>query len=115
MSATIRAHPRVFASADYNYSKVEIPEGDFHTNLISARLSYAFSTELYIKGFFQWVDDALLFNDRNQVLQNIILRYTYQLGSDFYLVYTQENLLGTDNDETTNRTFLAKFTYLLRK
>ena len=115
MSATIRAHPKVFASADYNYSKVEIPGGDFHTNLISARLSYAFTTEFYIKGFFQWVDDALLFKDRNQVSQNIILRYIYKLGSDFYLVYNQENLLGTGNDVTTNRTLLAKFTYLLRK
>ena len=111
----MRAHPQVFASADYNYSKVEIPEGDFHTNLISARLSYAFNTELYIKGFFQWVDDALLLDDRNQVSQNIILRYRYQLGADLYLVYNQENLLGTGNGKTTNRTFLAKFTYLLRK
>ena len=115
LSATMRAHPQVFASADYNYSKVEIPEGDFHTNLISARLSYAFNTELYIKGFFQWVDDALLLDDRNQVSQNIILRYRYQLGADLYLVYNQENLLGTGNGKTTNRTFLAKFTYLLRK
>ncbi len=115
VSTTIRAHPRVFASADYNYSKVEIPEGDFHTNLISARLSYAFNTELYIKGFFQWVDDALLLDDRNQVSQNIILRYRYQLGADLYLVYNQENLIGNSNDVTTNRTLLAKFTYLLRK
>jgi hypothetical protein len=115
MSATIRADPKVFASADYNYSKVEIPGGDFHTNLISARLSYAFNTELYIKGFFQWVDDALLLDDRNQVSQNIILRYRYQLGADLYLVYTQENLLGAGNDVTTNRTFLTKLTYLLRK
>ncbi len=114
-STTIRAHPQVFASADYNYSKVELPEGDFHTNLISARLSYAFNTEFYVKGFFQLVDDALLFNDRNQVSQNIILRYIHKLGSDFYLVYNQENLLGSGNDVTINRTLIAKFTYLLRK
>ena len=115
VSTTVLAHPQIFVSGNYSYSKVELPEEDFHTNLISARLSYAFNTKLYIKGFFQWVDDALLFDDRNQVSQNIILRYIYRLGSDFYLVYNQVNLLGTGNDEITNRTLLAKFTYLLRK
>ncbi len=115
VNTTIRAHPRVFASVSYNYNEIDLPEGQFHTNFLATRLSYAFSTDFFIKGFFQWVDDALLFNNRNQVSQNIILRYTYQPGSDFYLVYNQENLLGTGNDEISNRTLLAKFTYLLRK
>ncbi len=115
VSTTIRAHQRVFASAGYDYNEIDLPNGQFHTNFLSARLSYAFSTYFFIKGFFQWVDDALLFDERNQISQNIILRYTYRLGSDLYLVYNQENLLGSGNDVTTNRTLLAKFTFLLRK
>ncbi len=115
LNAVIRAHARVFASMNYNYNEIKLPNGQFHTNKLSTRLSYAFSTELFIKGFFQWTDDALLFEDRDRISQNIVMRYTYKPGSDFYMIYNQENLVGTANEELSNRTLLAKFTYLLRK
>ena len=80
-----------------------------------SRLSYAFSTDLFIKEFFQWNDDAFLFENRDRISENIVLRYTYKPSSDFYMIYNQENLVGTASQELSNRTLLAKFTYLLRK
>lgn len=69
-----------------------------------SRLSYAFSTDLFIKEFFQWNDDAFLFENRDRISENIV-----------FMIYNQENLVGTASQELSNRTLLAKFTYLLRK
>ena len=115
LNAVIRAHARVLASMNYTYNAIKLPNGQFHTNTLSTRLSYAFSTDFFIQGFLQWNDDALLFEGRDRVSQNVVVRYTYNPGSDFYIIYNQENLVGAANKELSNRTLLAKFTYLLRK
>ena len=52
LNAVIRAHARVLASMNYNYNEIKLPNGQFHTNKLSTRLSYAFSTELFYQRIF---------------------------------------------------------------
>jgi hypothetical protein len=115
ISTNIYTMGRIVAQTSYNYNEIKLTEGKFHTNKLTSRIYFTFTTDLYIKGFFQWVNDDLLFENRDRIGQNILVRYTYKPGSDFFLVYNQENLVGMNNGELSNRTFLAKFTYLLRK
>jgi len=61
------------------------------------------------------VNDDLLLEGRDRLSSNIILRYTYRPGSDFYFVVNQEDLVGRNRSVKKNRTVLAKFTYFLRK
>jgi len=107
--------PRFRFQNSYGYSMIDVPGGRFHTNRLSTRILYTFTPDMYIKGYFQWVDDELLLEGRNRVSANILFRYTYSPLSDIYLVYNQENLVGTGQDVIENRTFLAKVTYFLRK
>ena len=114
MGISVKAHPKIQTDLNYKYNRVKLPNGHFHTNNISLRLIYSFSTELFIKGFFQWVDDPLENNGRDQISANIILRYRYNPGSDFYLVFNQENLSDWGRHHLIkNRTVLAKLNFFL--
>lgn len=107
------SHLRLHSSAAFN--RISLPEVDFNTFTISNRIIYAFSTRLFVKAYIQYNSDRLQFDDREKWNVNLLLRYTYRAGSDFYLVYNQEQLLGNSMNEIMNRTFLAKFTYFWRK
>ncbi len=111
----IKAHPKFNANIDINYNLVKLPEGQFHTTAASTRLIYSFSTDFYIKAYLQWYDDKLQNEGKIRFSGNIILRYIYKPGSDFYLVFNQENLRGNGEDILNNRTVMAKMSYFLRK
>ena len=44
------------AYADYSRNDVELPEGDFVTNLLKLRVSYSFTPRLYLQALLQWND-----------------------------------------------------------
>ncbi len=115
ISTNIYAMGRIVAQASYNYNEIKLTDGKFHTKKLTSRIYFTFTTDLYIKGFFQWVNDDLLLENRDRIGQNILVQYTYRPGSDFFLVYNQEKLVGKNNGELSNRTLLAKLTYFLRK
>jgi len=116
LGINVKTHYRFQANINYKYNRVKLPIGDFHTNHLSLRVRYSFSTKLFVKGFFQWVDDPLENNGKDQISANIILRYIYRPGSDFYLVFSQENLSDWGRrHQIRNRTVLAKLDFFLRK
>ncbi len=115
IGSNIQAFGRIIANISYGYNQITLPDGAFHTNRLSARISYLFNPDLYVKAYLQWYDDALLNEGRDRYSGNIIMRYTYSPGSDFYVVINQENLIGPGPDVLQNRTLLAKLTYFLRK
>jgi len=114
LNATISAVSRVLAVFGYNYNDVDLAEGNFHTNAFFSRITVSITPDFFIKGFFQWLDDDLNLLGKDGLSGNVLIRYTYIPGSDFYLVFNQENLLGPGKDTVKNRTVLAKLTYLLR-
>ena len=78
----------------------------FSTNVLSTRLSYSFSTDLFAKAFVQWNDD------RERISNNFLLNYVYRPGSDIYLVYNQTWDTSGETVKTRNWTVLGKVTYL---
>lgn len=115
IDADFKALNRLKVNLDYSYDLIKLPEGEFHTNRLSTRISYSFSPDLYIKAYFQWYNDKLLLEGRDRLSGNIILRYIYTPGSDFYFVLNQESLIGEGNNVVENRTAMLKFDYFLRK
>jgi hypothetical protein len=100
---------------DYGINQIKLPQAEFKTDTISNRLVYAFSTDMFIKAYIQYNSDRLRFSGRVKWNANILFRYIFRPGSDFYLVYNQEQLVGNNNNELTNRTFMAKVVYFWRK
>ena len=113
-STITRIHP-IRLEMNYLHNYVDLPEGNFHTNTLGVRIFYFFSTELYLKAYVQWNDDKLSFDGRERVISNVLLRWIYSPASNLYLVYNDGRLVGPDQTEITNRTFMVKATFFWRK
>ena len=106
---------RLQAQIELNLNHVEMPQGRFDARTFACRLYYYFSTKLYLKAYVQWNDDRLS-NDGDRIsLVNLLFRWTYRPGSDFYIVYNERRLFGASGGEIADRTLMAKATFFWRK
>jgi len=106
---------KLLLNSNYQFNQVSLPNNKFNTFTLSNRIIYAFSTSMYLKAYIQYNSDRLRYYGRVKWNANILFRYIYRPGSDFYIVYNQEQLVGSNNNELTNRTFMAKVVYFWRK
>ena len=117
----VKPTPHLTLEANYDFNKVTLwnarveeegrdpafpPRYAFSTNVMSGRISYSFTTDLFAKLFAQWNDEGEI------VSTNFLLHYIYRPGSDFYLVYTESWDTSEGKVRTDSRTILAKVTYL---
>ena len=100
-----RPNSRFSLEPRYEFNRIRLPLDTFNANLIGVRSTYAFSTNLFVKLFTQWV------NEDNMLSANLLLNYIYQPGSDFYIVINQNYDTGDGQDKRTDTTVLAKMTY----
>ena len=99
----IRPVPELLITGDYNRNLIDLPDGSFTTNTVNSRSIYSFSPDFFMKLFLQW-------NDASDIVRgNFLIRYTYQPGSDLYIVYNQ---LWREN-EIQERSIVAKVVYFL--
>jgi len=117
VNADLKAFSRLLINLNYNYNFVDINPGKFHTNSLSTRISYSFSPDLFVKAYVQWYNDRLspALEGRDRASSNILLRYIYTPGSDFFLVLNQQSLFGPGGTINQNRVVLAKFSYFFRR
>lgn len=88
---------------------VDLPQGDFTTNLISTRVNYTLSPRMFVSGLFQFSSSS------NSLSSNVRLRWEYEAGSDLFVVYSDGRETGLDGFPVLlNRTFAVKFTKLFR-
>ena len=106
---------KLILNSNYRFNKIIFPYADFNTFTLSNRLIYAFSTEAFLKAYIQYNSDRLNYDGAVKWNINILFRYIYKPGSDFYIVYNQEQLVGNNNNELSNRTLMAKVVYFWRK
>jgi len=90
-----------------NHLNLPIPRGKYATNLALARVVYSFTPRLFAKIFVQYNDDDDSFNT------NFLLNWIHRPGSNFYLVYNDQEDIAGRRWRGKNRTLLAKFNYLL--
>jgi len=89
-------------SLRYEKNQVYLPEGAFQTDLIGARLAYAFNPNLFGSVLSQWnsAQEELNFNFRLQLIPRI--------GTDFFLIVNQVFDTNTGQVDPTRGTILGK-------
>ena len=93
-------------------SKVDLPTGNFTTRLFSARTDYGFSPRMFASALLQYSSADHTFSS------NLRFRWEYQPGSEFFVVWTDEQNTNPLDPRATfslrNRAFVVKMTRLFR-
>ena len=88
---------------------VDLPEGQFTTELVTARTTYTVTPLMFVSALVQY-------NSSNSSLgANLRFRWEYQPGSELFVVYNeQRDTLGPAAPSLQNRTFVVKINRLFR-
>src|SRR5690606_1772125 len=74
---------RFQAGVLWNHNDVELPSGDFRTNLVTTRLNYSFATNMFLNALIQYN------SSEEEIISNIRFNFIHKPLSDFFLVYNE--------------------------
>jgi hypothetical protein len=89
-------------------NRIDLPHGEFTTQLFRTRTDYAFSPRMFLSALLQYGSADNTFSS------NVRYRWEYIPGSEFFLVWTDEHDTRPNGIGLRNRAFVMKFTRLLR-
>ena len=104
----IEISPKFSIEPRLSLNWVDLPEGDFNTRLVSARVNYTFSPRMAVSTFIQYN------SSRDSVSSSVRFRWEYEPGSDLFVVYSEGREDLSLTPFLANRTFVVKFTKLFR-
>ncbi len=104
LGLVLRPFRGFFARLFWERNDVELPAGDFVTDLYTARIEYSFTPTLSTKTLLQW-------NQRDNLSVNAIFRWRYRPGSDFFLVYDENRDLRRGLSTLKDRALIAKTSF----
>jgi hypothetical protein len=93
---------RFLAQVTWTHNEINLPSGNFSTELVITRLEYSFSTNLFLKGLIQYNSDF------KQIDSNIRFNFIHRPLSDFFLIYNEKR---STTGEVAERALIAKLTY----
>jgi len=97
----------------YTHNRITLPGASvYSTNVVSTRVSYSFSPDLFLKTFVQY-NDA-----RRLASLNVLFWFIYRPGSDLYIVYDQgweTDLPGPEHLRPRQKSLAIKMTYWLSR
>jgi hypothetical protein len=103
-----RAGSRFLGSIGYTRQNVDLPYGDFHTDLVPLKVSYAFTTLASLQALIQYNNQTSL------VSSNIRFALLNRSGTGLFVVYNDRRDTTSFNPyETLGRSFVVKYTRLL--
>jgi hypothetical protein len=104
---TIRSNWSLKPSLSLN--RINLPYGDFTTQLIRARMDYAFSPRMFSSALLQYNSTDSSFSS------NLRFRWEYLPGSELFVVYTDErDTHSAGYPALKNRAFVVKINRLWR-
>jgi hypothetical protein len=92
----------------FSLSKVHLPHGDFITRVLRSRVDYGFSPRMFASALLQYNYTDQTFSS------NLRYRWEYRPGSEFFVVWTDEQDTRSRGLMLRNRAFVVKATRLLR-
>ena len=103
----LRAGARFQTTVGYTRQDIELPYGQFHTDLVPFKVTYAFTTLANIQALVQYN------NQTSQVSSNIRLAVLNRSGTGLFVVYNDRRETTDFNPiETLGRSFVVKYTRL---
>lgn len=91
------------------FQDVNLPAGDFRTQLLRVRTDYAFTPRMFLSSLVQYATAGNLFST------NVRFRWEYKLGSELFVVYTDErDTTKPGYPDLRNQAFVVKFNRLFR-
>jgi len=108
MTPTVRLRykDRFTSEFSFNFNKVNLPGGNFTTNLLRARLTYSFTPKMYIQSLLQYN------NQSDQWSMNWRFIWQRSAGTGLYLVYNQVQDYDGIPIEKSTKSFVVKYSYL---
>jgi hypothetical protein len=102
----LRYKDRFTSEFSSNFNKVNLPGGNFTTNLLRARLTYSFTPKMYIQSLLQYN------NQSDQWSMNWRFIWQRSAGTGLYLVYNQAQDYDGIPIEKSTKSFVVKYSYL---
>jgi hypothetical protein len=106
--ARVAVTKRFSLEPSLSISRVHLPYGDFITRVIRSRVDYGFSPRMFASALLQYN-----YTDRT-FSSNLRYRWEYRPGSEFFIVWTDEQDTRGGGMSLRNRAFVVKATRLLR-
>ena len=87
----------------WEHNDVRLPDGDFSTDLVGARIQYGFSTTMFLNALIQYNSED------GEISSNIRFNLIHKPMSDLFIVYNENRLT---RDRVRDRAVIIKFTHL---
>jgi len=88
---------------------VDLTEGSFTSQLAGSRVTFTATPFMFTSALLQYNSDS------HSLSANVRLRWEYQPGSEFFIVYNDErDTFGRRFPDLMNRAFIVKINKLLR-
>lgn len=93
-----------------SFNWVDLPEGSFFAQLLTARVTYNLSPRQAVMALVQYNSESAVIG------VNVRFRWEYRPGSDLFVVYNEgrDSSLGVNRSSLSGRSFVVKFTRLFR-
>jgi Domain of unknown function (DUF5916)/Carbohydrate family 9 binding domain-like len=104
----MRAGDRLTTELAYQRNDVDLPWGEFVTNLVRTRVSYSFSSRVFTQALIQFNDRADLWS------MNFRFGWLQAANTGLFVVYTDTRGLYDlfERPERTDRSFIVKYSYM---
>ena len=108
----LEVSPQLSIEPSYTLNEVELPEGDFRTELSRFRVTYTITPRMYFSGLVQYDSRASSFSS------NLRFRWEWAPGSELFVVYSDDRntnpFSNPDSFELRNQALAIKFNRLFQ-
>ena len=105
----VELSPQFYIEPTLSRNHVDGPYGRGDANLVSTRVTYTVTPRMFMAALVQYQSRT------SSMSTNLRMRWEYQPGSEFFLVYSDgRTTIGPNYPELENRSIVVKFTKLLR-
>ncbi|MCH2472507.1 MAG: hypothetical protein MK486_21245 [Gemmatimonadetes bacterium] len=105
-SIAARVGETLNAIFEWSYNDLKLPGGDFTTNLARFRMSYSFTTRMFLQALVQYNDRADLWSS------NLRFGLLSDANSGLFVVYNDIQGLGSEIPTGAGRTLTVKYSYI---
>ena len=101
----LKPHYRFTASGQFRWDRLKLSQGTFSSRLVSTRLEYSFSTQMFLSAFLQYNSDL------REVSTNLRFNLIHRPLSDIFVVYNEQR--DTFGPHLLDKSLTLKYTHLL--